>query len=310
MYDMAILIMGSVLFVIAMLSLIFIKTSPRDIDDRVPPNPTPATTVCLAAFFLHADPIESVLKICLIDLASRGHIRLIYDNSWTISPLSPLDDKAFSHERFLYDTLVYLAGDEHTSIDYAQVRSKCLKEFERLIESDIADLGWFAQGKRFTYSHWGWIGSLVVILGLLVSASMLISWLAIHDFRGVIGGLLMIAAGLILASHGRQRRRITESGRAVERSIAALRTHLVHMRPEQICLASICAQFSSLIPLAIQLGNGDQIGAYFDTAIARAQSWQRDERVDTSWVTFECKDSSLHQVAIMLNDFYSNAPGR
>lgn len=225
------------------------------------------------------------IRLTLIDLAARGYLRILAigasptrDSEWTLMPLPRDTSGLLGYERALVAALnapVPLADWSAGAGHFEAARAD--------LETELRELGWYAPPARTKSSRWGLAGAVLLILGLLAVASMLISWLASHDFRGVLGGVALIAAGLILASQGKKHSLTTTGGRGKEQEARFLHDALDALGAEQVDLDNLPNQVRILLPWAIAFGAEDALTRAITDATRKAAAWGRDVLCQIDW---------------------------
>jgi len=261
---------------------------------------------------------ESDLLVTLVDLAARGYLILTplrddpdeepYD--WqvkrTARPVDGLTDfekvlvtRAFedspSDGRMPLVSLSTLTrGDHHA-----------LQATRRKLVEQLTDLGWLAAHERKS-TRWGLIGGLVAVVGLLVSAWMIIAWLTDDDITGLIGGAAIIGAGMLIASVGRTKTHSDEAEEVV-RHIASYREFLLQDLPERLDSVNLTPAFNQHLPWAIQLNIVDKFTAQFDDYARRAEGWGTGQRVRPQWLNDDRQDQSAHEIGELIDEFCRSA---
>lgn len=229
------------------------------------------------------------IKVTLLDLATRGYLVITAADTpggrptWELARTSkPADDpELLDYERILLDGPL---RDGPASLNELHHHPDAPLETARTSLSDhIRALDWLTTDVREHHSRWGWIGALVLVLGLLATAFMLIDWVATKDFRGVIGGLGVIAAGVLLASNGRARSLFTPAGQIARAHAEQLRQELHDLRSEDIPVSAVSREFGRLLPWAIGFGSEDRLASTVDDELRRAANWGQDVRLQLGW---------------------------
>ncbi len=232
------------------------------------------------------------IRLTLLDLAVRGYLMITPASTssgrptWQLQRTAKQADGALlDYERLLVDGS---PSDGHVMLsDLTKDPAKPLEKAQTALRAQIDQQHWFVTDARARHSRWGWIGALVLVLGLLGTASMLIDWVATDDFRGVIGGLAVVAAGISLASLGRIRSQHTPDGMLARTRAEQLRSALQALRPEDIAVANAGAEFSRLLPWAIGFGTEDDLAKAVDQELRRAANWGRQTGLELNWFVTE-----------------------
>lgn len=231
------------------------------------------------------------IKLTLLDLAVRGYLVITPATansgrpSWLLQRTArPADAGLLGFETELLDRV---ATGPVSLGELAKDPAKPLQAAQTALVDQIAQSNWFSTDARDRHSRWGWIGALIAVLGLLVTASMLIDWAATNDFRGVIGGVAIVAAGILLASRGRARSLHTPQGLLARTRTEQLKSAMQALRPEDIPVATAGAEFSRLLPWAIGFGTEQQLAEAVDDELRRAANWGRQTGLQLDWIVLE-----------------------
>lgn len=234
------------------------------------------------------------VRLTLLDLASRGFLRITvltddqgrrYD--WVLRRTAkPTDSSVHSFEELLLG--VPFSGGERSSITMsglAGMPSQPMTAAEHALADELRRFGWFSADGKTRHSPWGWIGALILLAGLLTTAYMLIDWLATGDFRGVIGGFFIGAAGVLLASRGRRHTPQTDAGALARKQADEFRETIDDLGADQIDPGNASELFSRLLPWAVAYGNHEKLAVVVDDVVRRTSSWGRAVDLDVSWFT-------------------------
>lgn len=228
------------------------------------------------------------IRLTLLDLAVRGCLLITPvktaagQDSWQLHPASWPDQAAlFDYERILLEDS--FAHGAETLAELTSDPAKPLRRAQNALKEYTDAQHWFSTDPRRRHSKLGWIGALITVVGLLVVASMFIDWAATKDFRGVIGGLAIAAAGMLIASQGRARNPHTHEGLLARTEVEQLSSTLKALRPEEIAVASAGAEFSRLLPWAIGLGAETQLAKAVDDQLRRAATWGQQVDLQLHW---------------------------
>lgn len=258
---------------------------------------------------------DADLLVNLVDLAARGYLTLNplrdqpgdkpYD--WAIRRTSKPSDDLTGFEKTLVDQPF---GDAaQTTITLSGLTSRhddLLAVARRQLERELHQCGWLAEDER-AHSPWGWIGAIVLVLGLLTSVAMIITWLTHDDLRGVAGGLAIVAGGILLASVGRTKPHSEVADQLLEQLgdyEDFLRTGLA----AQLDPARLGEQFSLHLAWAMQLRVLLEFSTAFDSLIARSASWGQRFQLVLPWLRCDDEaDRSATQLAQALVGFAAAA---
>ena len=235
------------------------------------------------------------LRLTLLDLAARGLLRITalrddhgHCHDWVLRRTDqPAAAPVRDFERFLLiESFETIGTDNQTSssttLSASITRSAGGRAESGLVE-ELRSRAWLADEDARSHTGWGWLGAVVLLIGLLGTGYMLISWLARGDFRGVIGGLLVVGAGIALASPGRGLGQHTDPTAQGPRLIAGYRRRLSGLRPEDIEPGQAAELFGRLLPWAVALGIENQTARTFETAKRRTNAWGRPIDLTVPW---------------------------
>lgn len=245
------------------------------------------------------------LRLTLVDLAARGLLSITplvdehgHSYDWVISRTArPLDATLHEFETILLtrpfepDTPDSPPRTSITLSGLATLDSQPMRSAEAALANQLRVNGWVTSDGR--HSPWGWIGALLLVAGLLLTAVMLIDWLATNDFRGVIGGLATVAAGVLLASRGRRQDAHTGAGADARAEVEAFREQLAELKPEDLPPATIAATFNLTLPWALAFGSQQHLARAVDEELRRSASWGRPAALDLAW--YQTGDSASAQ---------------
>lgn len=235
--------------------------------------------------------------LTLVDLAARGYLTITplldeNDNTyeWVIRRTPrPLDGAIRAFEEALL-TMPFVADPPdsapRTTITLTALMSKGSQPFLRAEGELLAAMheqGWVSPDEHHHSSPWGWVGALLLVAGLLLTAMMLIGWLATSDFRGVIGGLSIGTAGVLLASRGRRRTVHTDAATKARSDAEAFRDQITGLKAEDLPPATIPGIFNELLPWALAFGCHEQFAGTVDEALRRSANWGRPVELDLAW---------------------------
>ncbi len=330
-YELVALIAGALALAAAVVVAVLVR-------DRRPATPEPAAglltpepsldppagqTPGMIGALLDGEINQRNIKVTLVDLAARGYLRITalcddhghcYD--WvlrrTAQPLGP--------ELLVFETTLLTESFDPIGVGNRTSSSTTLSSVlaqpvgdaaEEELAGELRYRGWFAEEESRRTSSWGWVGAVVLLLGLLVTAFMLIDWLARGDFRGVLGGVMMIAAGILLASLGRHHGPHTVSGAQARAAASDYRRELGQLRPEDIEPAGASELFSRLLPWAVGFGNEDQLAKAFEDEQRRAANWGQHSELAVGWYVAdqEWPERGLRELASEISGMVSQRPG-
>lgn len=238
------------------------------------------------------------LRLTLVDLAARGYLRLTplvdehgHSYDWVIRRTArPVDASLHRFEKVLV-TLPFEAGEgddtPRTSITLSgmsALASRPLRAAESALVEYLRTEGCLTVDARQRHSTWGWVGALTLVAGLLVTVVMLIDWLATADFRGVIGGLCVVGAGILLASRGRRHPAHTDAGGAARKRLETFGENLTGLQAEDLLPEQTAELFSQLLPWAIALNDHEGLARTVDHELRRAANWGRHIDLGLPWL--------------------------
>lgn len=313
------LIGGAALLVAAILIVLMLRnqakvTDPTPRPGLIEPEPGLVPPVGLRPGMLGAlhdgEVSKRDIRLSLADLAARGYLELttITDErgiaSWQLRRTSkPADESLLGYERILIDD-AFAAVGTHTPVALSALAAqpgKPLLRAEEALTSQLHEQQWLAAEPRAHHSPWGWVGALMLVAGLLVTGYMLIDWLARSDFRGVLGGLFIVAAGVLLASKGRQHSVQTEAGQAQRIGAQHFGQRLSQLKVEDIDPAKSAAQFGQLLVWAAAFGRTDHLTRLMDEALRRTANWGHPIELQLDWLTPGHPTTSAYQLGVELD---------
>lgn len=237
MVEIATLIAGAVMLICVLVIVAWqrrhsvdapaILTSPDHPVTSPPPDISPSEALIL----LDSDYSTRPLRLAILDLARRGLLALepieTADQTvdWRIERTgTPWVDLAEWESELL--GAIFTRSTLHT-VTFRRLASssRLTRQVCEHITRRLQDRGWFTMS-HWRHSHWGLVGSLILVGGLIATVAMVIDWLATGDLRGIIGGIFMIVAGAILASQGRQRSLLTPEAQPLVQELRAFKAHL------------------------------------------------------------------------------------
>ena len=265
---------------------------------------------------LHTDEVDvRDLRLTLVDLATRGYLiitPLIDENDstyeWVIRRIPrPLDGSIRTFEQTLL-TLPFEADQRDPSPRTAITLTALVNAGSQSLRNALVDAmhekGWVNSEGHHRSSPWGWVGALLLVAGLLLTASMLIGWLATNDFRGVIGGLSTGVAGVLLASLGRRRTMHTDAATEARSDADAFRDQIADLKAEDLPPTAIPEIFNRVLPWALAFGSDRQFAGTVDEALRRSANWGRPVELDLAWYQIEGSPSAREftgKVSAMVN---------
>ena len=265
---------------------------------------------------LHTDEVDvRDLRLTLVDLATRGYLiitPLIDENDstyeWVIRRIPrPLDGSIRTFEQTLL-TLPFEADQRDPSPRTAITLTALVNAGSQSLRNALVDAmhekGWVNSEGHHRSSPWGWVGALLLVAGLLLTASMLIGWLATNDFRGVIGGLSTGVAGVLLASLGRRRTMHTDAATEARSDADAFRDQIADLKAEDLPPTAIPEIFNRVLPWALAFGSDKQFAGTVDEALRRSANWGRPVELDLAWFQIEGSPSAREftgKVSAMVN---------
>lgn len=298
--QLVVLILGIVALLAAI--VVVLGTRPEHTDEPVrapgliipertltaPAQQTPGTVGPL----LDGEVTERDLRLTLIDLAARGYLQITsltdeqsrnYD--WVLRRTDkPLDAELHRFEELLLTTSFTAERKSLTLSGLTALATRPLASAEDALREHLHQQGWFSAESAPRHSPWGWVGALVLLLGLLLTAYELIEWLATNDFRGVVGGALVMAAGVLLASRGRRHQSQTDAAEQARDQLREYRDAMAEPTAEDLPPAELGELFNRLLPWAVALGIQDEFAARVDAVAQRAAGWGRPVILQLDWL--------------------------
>ncbi|MGI5952107.1 MAG: DUF2207 family protein [Brooklawnia sp.] len=294
------LILGIVALVAAI--VVVLGTRPREPDEpvRVPGLIIPERTLTAPAQqtpgtvgpLLEGEVAERDLRLTLVDLAARGYLQITsladeqsrnYD--WVIRRTDkPLGTELHRFEEALLTRPFTAERKSLTLSGLTMLATRPLASAEAALREHLHHQGWFSAESAPKHSPWGWVGALVLLLGLLLTVYELIEWLATSDFRGVVGGALVMAAGVLLASRGRRHQSQTDAAEQARDQLREYRDAVAEPTAEDLPPAELRELFNRLLPWAVALGVQDEFAARVDAVAQRAAGWGRPVALQLDWL--------------------------
>lgn len=302
MTDVAILIAGVVALVAALATVVVARrrrptvvSSAGLIAPDNPLRPPAGLTPALALALREGEIGVPQIKLTLVDLAARGYLRISeispkgsHSPDWMLTRLPVPERDLLDYERALLKQL------ETPTLMKAWMASAKRFEVARTgLAAELRARDWFSAPDRSRASRWGLAGAALLVLGLLAVATMLISWLATQDFRGVIGGFALVMAGVILTSQGQKRSLTTQAGMEMKHRCKHLAVALAAFEPQQVDLDRASAQLRAMLPWAICFGSEKQVAESFALTSRNASAWGRHVDCVIDWFEVPAAEGDL-----------------
>ncbi len=243
--------------------------------------------------------------VAIADLASRGYV--------TIHQLTPQDTRVPPDWEFRRTTQVASALDEadravlmglFTTTEPADAastpaagilrvrfgvlladRSGPLATIRSALRTESMRHGWFHRDPHDHHTMWGWIGGVLTILGLVLAVFSAIDVMATGRWLAMLGPLLVVAGGLVLASLGRTRAPRSPLGKQVHSELLSFRRHLQKMAPESVEPDRAPRLFSTTLPYALAFGDAEHFAATLATVAQRSARWGKPVNYQLDWFT-------------------------
>lgn len=305
-FELHALIIGAVLFAAALgIALGMRHRSRRQtrpaLEGLLIPEPTLETpsgqTPGMVGALRNAQVDARDLRLTLVDLAARGYLRvtpLLDDNGtcydWVIRRTGvPVDASLHDFEEVLL-TLPFTSSSTDrpprsliTLSGLTSLPSRPMHRAQTLLIDHLRRAGWLDEETHHRHSPWGWIGSLMLVAGLLTTVAMLINLLATTDFRGILGGLLMVGAGILLVSLGRRQDGLTDAGALARAHSQALREALDDLEAEDLPPDQVAGLFNRLLPWALAFDSQSALARTVDDLLRRSSRWGRPVDLELAW---------------------------
>ena len=162
-------------------------------------------------------------------------------------------------------------------------RRRAIPKVREQLNKRTVDQGWFHSEAQAYRNAWGLAGGSLLLVALGGFIVMIIGGLTTSTIKGSIGAALIAASGILIASLGRFQTPRTEAGDVAAATANRLRQHLSTLSPELVDLPNVSNQFNKLLPYAIVFGLTDKVARVFQDAIARANRWGGNFRVNAPW---------------------------
>lgn len=242
------------------------------------------------------------VRLTLLDLASRGYLRITvltddqgrrYD--WVLRRTEKSPEPTLRpFEQALLTVPFSNAGRSSVTMSgLAGMPGQPMNAAEVALGDHLRHLGWFSPDGRTRHSPWGWIGALMLLAGLLITAYMLIDWLATGDFRGIIGGFFIGTAGVLLASRGRRHTPQTDAGAVAREQADSFREAIDDLGADQVDPERTSDTFARLLPWAVAFGNHEKLAGVVDDLLRRASGWGRAVDLSVGWLTTDREDGPV-----------------
>lgn len=318
-HQAVVLIVGVLIFALASLLAFwvrkgrFVDTAPEPLKRLLPtiPNDLPPTGTKPAMVKpLHGHPLATKdLLVTIVDLSTRGFIRikpLIQDGKhydWALSATGKTSQDLADFEQ----TLLSAFNPEHPPITVSRLLIDPTQPVQTARRQLIAELeanNWI-ESERGHHNPWGICGASILLIGIVLTVAMIIDWLASANLLGVIGAIMLAAAGGVLASLGRG----WHPPESVEEICSQLDTYAEQLSkydPAKLKMSLAPKQFSKDLPWAIQLGVGKDFGAGYDKLYRQAGSWGQPSEMTLDWLDTD-NPYSPSEVVEMVNALVSTS---
>lgn len=225
--------------------------------DRPPSGIEPA----LAGALLNGRVVMRDVFVGIVDLASRGHLTIVQltppgtkiPGDWQITrtgaPADTLSDADQTLLQGIFANTVQKEPDRRSphrphlngrpgpaeGIRHAEsVRlgfllsdaSEPLVEALHGLRAESAHQGWFHRDPHDHHTTWGWVGGVLFVLGLVLAMVSAIDVMATRRWTAMVGPVLIVVAGLLLASLGRLRTPLSELGNRALSDLRSFRASL------------------------------------------------------------------------------------
>ncbi|MVA75684.1 DUF2207 domain-containing protein [Auraticoccus sp. F435] len=203
----------------------------------------------------------------LVDLAVRGHLRIVEDPSgtekkpvWRLERLPAPEEDLAEHERALLEG-VFADGDEVALADVGF--ASILSATQAALYTDVVERGWFRADPRAVRTRWYVAGILLVLLG--VGLALLLAFTVAWGIAGL-GVVVAGVATLVLAGRAPAR---TAAGSALLDQALGFKLYLSTAEADQIRVEEAEQVFSRYLPYAIAFGVTDHWAKVFRDLAAR-----------------------------------------
>lgn len=161
--------------------------------------------------------------------------------------------------------------------------SEPLSQARQALRAEGTRLGWFHRDPHDHHTTWGWVGGVLTIVGLVLAVISAIDVMATSKWSAMVGPLLVVAGGLLLASLGRLRAPRSALGNHLLDDLDAYRRHLDALRPEQVDPAGASALFKATLPWTLVFGSAEDFATTMSTMAQRSAGWGKPVRLDLAW---------------------------
>ena len=271
------------------------RKAPADRPGLIAPEPVASPpaglTPGMVGTLLNAAATSRDVLITLADLAQRGFLRITAlarpdrpCHDWVLTRTAKPTEGEGLHgfEHFLLGQ-VFTGPDEPVVLSSVVTSTgQALSRTRRQLHDDAMDRGWFQSGPTRT-SHWGRAGGVVVIIGLVLAALGVIRIMATNQWIVLVGPVLIVVAGLELASLGRLVSRRTDEGFSTRDELLAYRRHLDSLSPEDVLVEDAPVLLRDSLGYALAFGTAEALGRVVEQVVDRAERWGATVDLGLGW---------------------------
>ncbi|SYZ33448.1 DUF2207 family protein [Propionibacterium australiense] len=219
--------------------------------------------------------------ITLIDLAQRGFLSITVlahpdrpAHDWVLTRTTKRTDGEGLHgfEHFLLNQVFAGPDDSVTLSSVVTSTGQVLSRTKRQLRDDTMGRGWFQHGSTVD-SRWGRVGGVVIVIGLVLAVLGVIQVMATGHWGVLAGPVLIVVAGLELASLGRLMSKRTDEGASTRDELLAYRRHLDSLSAEQIPIEDASGILHDSLSYALAFDTAEQLGQVIEQVVDRAERW-------------------------------------
>ena len=230
----------------------------------------------------------------LIDLAVRGHLRLVSvpeeggEHDWRLERLdSPSADRLLPFEQLLLSA-IFAQG---RSVTIGQLKKRgfdlTMRQAQIGLYREVVDRGWYTKHPLDRNRRLGLLGVPLLLVGIAVAitGAVMLSRSSESAWPMLGGGLGLVAAAVLLLWGGRGRTPRTAEGTAARIQTLAFEKYLATAEANQIRFEEARDVFSRFLPYAVVFGLAERWAKVFAEVAARAHvAGLPEAQFDLGWI--------------------------